>query len=294
MLMLPLDQHVSWQPAAVIAAKLAVYHGFRAAAESAPGCEVGIIADEESGRMILRDAAVRGFTTACAIGTIDDPRTDADAAAVAHARACSATYWKVGIHYNPDGPGLSKTRQVVRMRRFSELVLQPAGVPLMCDLVVPPTAAQIASGIWNFDRSLLPALTVRAMREMLDAGVEPDVWVIEGFDRRDAYERVVEAAARGARPAGCFVRAAGHGDETTRHRMAVGLSVTGIVGVILGRAPFWEPAVEWMGGRRTRATAVATVAARVRSWVEKLGDPAPALAASSGHRVAGGGEAQVG
>jgi myo-inositol catabolism protein IolC len=271
--LMPLDQRALWQPAAVATAKRAIYDGFRAAAETLPPGTVGVIADELTCSRVLRDAAARGFVTACAIGSIEDAGTEIGHGASAHARDCYATYWKAIVRYNPGGVALHNARQVARARRLFEDVMRPAGVPLMCDLVVAPTASQIERGIRAFERDLLPGLTAKAVTELLDGGVTPDAWVIEGFERPHEYEQVVSAAGRGGRCPRCFVRAAGHSEVTTGRRMAVGLSVAGVIGVVFGRHGFWEPAAEWISGRSTRSAAVTAVASHLRSWVARLGLP---------------------
>ena len=51
-----------------------------------------------------------------------------------------------------------------------------------------------------------PALVLEAIRTMQDAGVEPDIWKIEGLDHRDDCETVVATARRGGRnEVGCIV-----------------------------------------------------------------------------------------
>ena len=50
-----------------------------------------------------------------------------------------------------------------------------------------------------YDLQLRPALMVRAIHELQDAGVEADVWKIEGIERTEDCQRVVEAARRGGR-----------------------------------------------------------------------------------------------
>ena len=43
-----------------------------------------------------------------------------------------------------------------------------------------------------YDLQLRPALMVQAIHELQDAGVEADVWKIEGMDRREDCEKVVD------------------------------------------------------------------------------------------------------
>ena len=273
MYLLPLTQQVPWHIAAITAAKWAVYDGFRAAIADAdlPPGEAGVIADERSCAPILRDAAAHGLTTVCTVGRASDAGFEGVAA---HASTCEATYWKTVVSYNPDGDAVSNGRQASRLMWLSECRSHRPQPRLMCDLVVPPTQVQLTSGIRAYGRRMLPGLTKRAIGQLLDAGVDPDVWVIEGFERQEEYREVAKTAARGGRLTQSLVRAAGHSDSTTRDLMSVGLSVPGILGVVLPRAPFWESAAAWMSGRTTRAVAVATVRAQVRDWVSALEEPA--------------------
>jgi hypothetical protein len=39
-------------------------------------------------------------------------------------------------------------------------------------------------GLFGVDRTLRTSLAVAAMRELQDAGVEPDIWKLEGLERR--------------------------------------------------------------------------------------------------------------
>jgi myo-inositol catabolism protein IolC len=273
MYLLPLAQQVPWHLAAISAAKWAVYDGFLSAIVDAglsPG-DAGVVSDERSGASILRDATAHGLMTVCIAGRASDVGIDGVAA---HASTCEATYWKTVISYNPDGDGEFNERQASRLTWISDRLRHRPRPRLMCDLVVPPTQFQLRSGIRAYGSRMLPSLTRRAIAELLDAGVDPDIWVIEGFERRDEYREVVATAARSERTAGCFVRAAGHSDSTTRELMSVGLSVPGVVGVVLPRAPFWESAVAWMSGRTTRSVAVAAVRAQLRDWMSALEMPA--------------------
>jgi hypothetical protein len=256
--LLPIDQQLPWHPAAISAAKLAVYEAFRdgvAALGLVPG-EAGLVADGESGAAILRDAASRGFITVCARR--------------AHGVSCDALFWKAVVHYNPDGDAALNAEEAARARRLSGHLRRGPGPRLMCDVVVAPTRRQIEGGIRAYERHTLPALTRRAIVELLDAGADPAAWVVEGLERHGDYAAVVDAAAGAGRDAPCFVRAAGHGDGPTRERMSIGLSVPGMGGVVLPRAPFWEPIAEWMCGRTSRAAAVTAAASQFEAWVRHV------------------------
>ena len=58
----------------------------------------------------------------------------------------------------------------------------------MFELLVPPEPAQLqrlGGDKKAYDLSLRPALMVQAIHELQDAGVEADVWKIEGLDRQE-------------------------------------------------------------------------------------------------------------
>src|SRR5206468_981129 len=51
----------------------------------------------------------------------------------------------------------------------------------------------------RYDRELRPDLMIETIRECQDAGVEPDIWKIEGLDAREDCVRVADAARAGDR-----------------------------------------------------------------------------------------------
>src|SRR5258707_6899189 len=62
-----------------------------------------------------------------------------------------------------------------------------------------------------------PRLMVQAMEQLQAAGVEPDLWKIEGLDRREDFERIVAAANRDGRAGvGCIILGRGE-DRSEEH-----------------------------------------------------------------------------
>jgi 5-dehydro-2-deoxygluconokinase len=142
---------------------------------------------------------------------------------------------------------------------------------LMFELLVPATKAQLdrVNGDQKaYDRELRPGLMVQAICQLQDSGVEPDVWKIEGIDRREDCERVVAAARRNGRDkVGCIVLGRGEDDEKVREWLAVAASVPGFIGFAVGRTSFWEPLMNWRAKKATRDDAVAGIARRYQEWV---------------------------
>lgn len=162
-------------------------------------------------------------------------------------------------------------RQAARLKRLSDF-LHDSGRKFMFELLVPPELAQLEQ-LKNdrkaYDVQLRPQLMVRAIEELQDAGVEPDVWKIEGLDRRDDCVKVVEAARRGGRDkVACIVLGRGESDQKVRDWLATAASVPGFIGFAVGRTSFWDPLIAWKEKRIPRDAAVNEIARRFREWVD--------------------------
>jgi 5-dehydro-2-deoxygluconokinase len=108
-----------------------------------------------------------------------------------------------------------------------------------------------------------------AMFELQDAGVEADVWKIEGLDRREDCGKIVAAARRGGRDrVGCIVLGRGEDDAKVDHWLTTAASVPGFIGFAVGRTVFWGPLVDHRAGKIDRETAVSRIAASYQGFVE--------------------------
>jgi myo-inositol catabolism protein IolC len=62
---------------------------------------------------------------------------------------------------------------------------------------------------------------VGAIEELQAAGVDPDVWKVEGLERREDCERIVAAARAGGRDrVGCIILGRGEDDAKVREWLA--------------------------------------------------------------------------
>src|SRR5262249_37070823 len=65
-----------------------------------------------------------------------------------------------------------------------------------------------------YDLELRPRLMVQSIEELQDAQVEPDVWKIEGLDRREDCAKVVATARRSGRDkVSCIILGRGEDDK---------------------------------------------------------------------------------
>jgi 5-dehydro-2-deoxygluconokinase len=253
--------------------KKVIYDGFKAAlAAGVPKERAGILVDEQFGSDILRDAARNGISIALTVEKSGQEEFDFEYGEefVRHIEAFNPTFAKVLVRYNPEGDRALNQRQASRLKRLSDY-LHGSGRMLMFELLVPATKTQLNRVHGDpkaYDRELRPGLMVQAIRQLQDSGVEPDVWKIEGIDRREDCEKVVAAARRNGREkVGCIVLGRGEDDAKVREWLAVAASVPGFIGFAVGRTSFWEPLMNWRAKKATRDEAVAGIARLYQEWV---------------------------
>jgi 5-dehydro-2-deoxygluconokinase len=268
------------QTAEIAAAKQVIYDGFKAAvAAGVPKEKAGILVDEQFGAAILRDAAAQGYATACPAEKSGQDEFDFEYGEdfAEHIEAFHPTFCKVLVRYNPEGDQALNRRQAARLRRLSDYLRDKNRSRLMFELLVPAEKAQLERVNGDrkaYDLEIRPQLMVEAIRQLQDAGVEADVWKIEGLDRREDCEKIVAAARRGGRDAvGCIILGRGEDDAKVHHWLATAAGVPGFIGFAVGRTDFWDPLVGWRAKTITREAAVAEIARRYREFVDIFEKP---------------------
>ena len=263
------------QTAEIAAAKEVIYDGFKAAVEAGvPREKAGILVDEQFGAAILRDAAARGFTIACPAEKSGQEEFDFeyDADFATHIEAFHPTFCKVLVRYNAEGDEALNRRQSARLKQLSDYLHNKGESRFMFELLVPPEKSQLEKLKGDkkaYDLELRPRLMAQAILELQDAGVESDIWKIEGLDRREDCEKIVDAAHRNGRDrVGCIVLGRGEDEKKVREWLTTAAGVTGFIGFAVGRTDFWQPLVDFRAKKTTREAAVAAVASRYREFVD--------------------------
>src|SRR5262245_6112891 len=262
------------QTAEVASSKQVVYDGFKAAiAGGVPKPKAGILVDEQFGSAILKDAVANGYSVSCPAEKSGQKEFDFEFGADfgKHIESVNPTFCKVLVRYNPEGDAAMNQRQAARLKQLSDY-LHKHNRLFMFELLVPAEEAQlkkVGGDKKKYDLELRPGLMVRAIEQLQDAGVEGDVWKIEGLDRREDCQKVVAAARRGGRDkVGCIILGRGEDDKKVREWLSVAAPVPGFIGFAVGRTTFWDPLVAWKKDRGVRAASVAEIARRYREWVD--------------------------
>jgi myo-inositol catabolism protein IolC len=263
------------QTAAIAAAKRIIYDGFIATLSAGvPKEKAGILVDEQFGAAILRDAAAEGIVTACPAEKSGQDEFDFEYGGdfARHIEDLGPSFCKVLVRYNPEGDRALNRRQAARLKRLSDFLIAKNRSRLMFELLVPAEKAQLdklKGDRQAYDRELRPQLMVGAIEELQAAGVDPDIWKIEGLERREDCERIVAAARAGGRDrVGCIILGRGEDDAKVQEWLATAAGVAGFIGFAVGRTVFWDPVADWRAKKVTRETAVDEIARRYLEFVE--------------------------
>jgi 5-dehydro-2-deoxygluconokinase len=142
----------------------------------------------------------------------------------------------------------------------------------MFELLVPAEKEQLdrlRGDKKAYDLNPRPQLMVQAIKELQTGGVEPDIWKVEGLDRRADCEAVVAAARRDGRDeVGCIILGRGEDDRKVQEWLKTAAGVPGFIGFAVGRTDFWEPLVNFRAKKITRNAAVAAIAQRYLEFVQ--------------------------
>jgi myo-inositol catabolism protein IolC len=262
------------QTAEIASVKSIIYDAFKAAVGGGiPKDKAGILVDEQFGAAILEDARKSGYITACPGEKSGQNEYDFEYGEDfgKHIEAVDPTFCKVLVRYNPEGDREMNRRQAARLKRLSDYLHETKRL-YMFELLVPSEADQlerVGKDKKRYDLELRPALMAKAIHDLQDAGVEPDVWKIEGIDKKEDGQKVVAAARRGGRDqVGCIILGRGEDDAKVREWLTIAAGVPGFIGFAVGRTTFWGPLVEFRAKKITREEAVSRIAANFRQWVD--------------------------
>jgi 5-dehydro-2-deoxygluconokinase len=262
------------QTAEIADTKQVVYEGFKKAlAAGVPKDKAGILVDEQFGAAILRDANRQGYTTACPAEKSGQDEFDFEYGDDfgKHIEAMNPNSCKVLVRYNPEGDADLNRTQAARLKKLSDY-LHSHNRLFMFELLVPAEKAQldrVGGDKKKYDLEVRPGLMVQTIQQLQDAGVEADVWKIEGLDRQEDCKKVVAAAHRGGRDkVGCIILGRGEDDKKVREWLTTAAHVPGFIGFAVGRTTFWDPLVDWRGKKISREAAAAEIARRYREWVD--------------------------
>jgi myo-inositol catabolism protein IolC len=264
------------QAAAMRAAKRLIFEGLQMALPSMTSGRAGVLVDERYGQEVI--AAVRNGGAPIVLAVpVEASGHDWFTLEwgdqwLEHVQAVKPDYAKVLVRDNPDFDAARREAQLSRLAQVSA-GLRELGVPLLYELLVPATEAQLGQAGHDagaYDRDIRPALVVRVIADNQVHGIEPALWKVEGLETVDAARQVADQAKAGGRAADLIVLGRDAPTERLDHWLAVASQVDAFVGFAIGRS-IWEDAVREYGASDRDAAAAdqarRTVAGRYLGFV---------------------------
>jgi len=188
-----------------------------------------------------------------------------------HIERFDPDFSKVLVRYNPDGDAEMNRRQAERLRRLSDW-LHEHDRKFLFELLVPAEEHQLESVGGDSDRydsELRPDLMRRAIAELQEAGVEADIWKIEGVDDPAGCDRIARQARTGEGREGvvCVVLGRGADDDKVDEWLRAGAPNEAYVGFAIGRSIWGEPLRDLLDGKAEREDAAERIAASYLRFV---------------------------
>ncbi|HEV3230273.1 MAG TPA: DUF2090 domain-containing protein [Solirubrobacteraceae bacterium] len=248
-------------------AKHLIFEGMlRAVARGGVDAEAsGVLVDEQFGGDIPREAREHGLKLAMPVEKSGQDTFDFEYGDQfgEHILAFDPDFSKVLVRYNPEGDADANREQAAKLKRLADW-LHERDRRFLFELLVPAVPAQLESVGGDSDRydaELRPDLMRRVIEELQDAGVEPDIWKIEGVDERSDCEMLARTARRDGRDGVvCVVLGRGASTEKVDHWLEQAAPVDGFVGFAIGRSIWWDALKSFLAGDLDRQEAAEQVA----------------------------------
>jgi len=252
--------------------KRMVFEGFKRSLEKGvPKEKSAILVDEEFGAGILREAQENGITTACSVEKSGQDEFDFEYSDwEMHVQKMNPTFAKVLVRLNPDGDAQSNQRQLERLKRLNDFLKKTRRLFLF-ELLVPATPEQLqkaGDSKERYDSKVRPGLMVKAIKQIQDSGIEPDVWKLEGVDSEADARALVAQVRSGGRKAGIITLGRGEDKEKVREWLKVGAKIEGIIGFAVGRTVFFDAMKGLKEGSLSREQAIELVANNYKEFVD--------------------------
>ena len=244
-------EHDSPSPAqltAMRAAKQLIYEGLELARGRLPAGRAGVLVDEQYGQGVIDAARQQRDPVTLAVpieASGQDWFTPQWGTAWAeHIERLRPDYAKVLVRDNPAFDTGEREQQFDLLAEVSSRLTE-IDVPLLYELLVPATAAQLAAAGDDplaYDRDVRPELVTRVIADNQAHGVEPRLWKVEGLETADAGRQIAAQARAGGRDADLIVLGRDADAERLDHWLAVAAELSEFVGFAIGRS-IWQDVI---------------------------------------------------
>jgi 5-dehydro-2-deoxygluconokinase len=236
---------------------------------------VGVLVDEQFGSDIPTQAPENNLKLAMPVEKSGQNEFDFEYGADfgEHIERFDPDFSKVLVRYNPDDPDTEMNeRQLKRLKELSDW-LHEHDRKFLFELLVPATDEQlekVGGDTDRYDAELRPELMRRAIEGIQNAGIEVDIWKIEGVDEREDAQTLAEQSRKGEGREGvvCVLLGRGAATDKVEHWLRQAQSVDGFIGFAIGRSIWWDALKGYLDKSIEREDAAAQIAENFLHFVQ--------------------------
>lgn len=217
---------------------------------------LGILIDEQFGLKIIRKAKKLGAVLAVAAEKSGQKVFDFEYGQKFGQRILKINpdYAKVLVRYNPKNKKDNKM-QFRKLKKINDFC-QKKKIGFLFELLVPATEK-----IKNYDTKIRPLLTMKAIKEIRNFGIEPDIWKLEAMPKKSDWKNVIEAAKKGSKKdAKIIVLGRAGTKKQVKEWLKTASSFPEIIGFAIGRTIFFSPLQKYREGKISRKQAIGLIA----------------------------------
>jgi myo-inositol catabolism protein IolC len=260
-------------------AKRLVFEGMEKAVDrGVDASAAGVLVDEQFGGDVPRLAREHGLTLSMPVeksgqDTFDFQYGDAFGE---HIEKFDPQFSKVLVRYNPAGDEEANRTQLDKLKRLADW-LHEHDRKFLFELLVPAEPEQLESvggDADRYDAELRPELMRQSIENIQNHGIEVDVWKIEGVDRQEDAQMLVDQTRKGEGRENVVSVLLGRGasDEKVDHWLQQAAPVEGMVGFAIGRSIWWDALKGFLEDKLDRETAADQIADNYLRFIKVYDD----------------------
>ena len=173
---------------------------------------------------------------------------------------------KVLVRMNPEWKREDNQTQLKRLKELFEYT-KSVGKFYLFELLVPATEGQLKKHGKDYDVKERPKLTAKCIQLIHDAGIQPDIWKLEGLDDITSVNAVVSSAIDQERKTGVIILGRGESADKVKEWILKAKGVHGVIGFAVGRTVFLQPLKDLHANKISREVAVKQIADNYSTFV---------------------------
>jgi myo-inositol catabolism protein IolC len=183
-----------------------------------------------------------------------------------HLLKYSPSYAKVLLRYNPANRNNNKAQRN-RLKTFINFC-RSSRIKTLIEVLVPATDKQLekAKTRENYDLNYRPDLTKIALAELIKDNIDPDIWKIEGMERKNDWKKIVDIVDDNAESK-IVVLGRGKNKKEVLNWLDTAKSQPETIGFAIGRTIFLNPLLEYKNKKINKARAIQKIADNYKFFI---------------------------